>query len=221
MPVFKSPKRKIFRKQKDVEALISAASDLKTIVDGTGYRDWRDRQEMGWRLVDTREWCAFYVALKNIIGCLLLLILVGCRATPIVPAPAVKAMIPPMASTKSLEPKLVKFTWRHPHPETITHYKLYYGPAPRTYTNFVVAYTTNTTFMADRNVLHYFAVTANIGDALEADYSNEVGYPEWMVPRTNVVIITMWSTNGETWTDLKRETNAVNGSMGLWKLRIE
>lgn len=222
MSVFKSSNRKIFLKKRDIKNLIDAARDLNSIVEGLQSRPWVDREEMGVRLKDTKEWCRFFVTYHKVISFLLLLVLVGCRATPIVPAPEVKSMIPPMASTKSLEPKLIKFIWKHPRPEAVEFYKLYYGPAPRTYTNFVVSYTTNTTFIADRNVLHYFTVTANAnGGALESDWSNEVGYPDWMVPRTNVVIVTMWSTNGTDWTDLRRETNAVNGVMGLWKLRIE
>lgn len=37
------------------------ADELNNIVEGVRYRDWRD--ERGMRLKDTKEWCAFYVAL--------------------------------------------------------------------------------------------------------------------------------------------------------------
>jgi hypothetical protein len=65
MSVFKSPKRKIFKRQKDVDAVLRCCGDLIEIVEGVQNKRWMD--ERGFRLKDTKEWCAFYVACSTLI----------------------------------------------------------------------------------------------------------------------------------------------------------
>jgi hypothetical protein len=217
MSIFKSTRRKIFKKNEDVLALINAANDVSRVVEGTKVDRWVIN-ETGQRLSDVDEWKAFREAVLKLIAAAAMLVLAGCSA----PAPVQKsaAMIPPMASGEVVTNKLIRFGWTHPHPETVEHYKLYYGPSPRNYTNFVTATATNTTFTADLTSVHYFTVTANAG-AQESDWSNEVGYPPWLVPRTNVVLVSQWSTNMVDWQEVRRETNAINGNLGFWRLKIE
>ncbi len=218
MSIFKSPKRKVFRKAKDVDALIHAARDLNNIVEGPLSVRWMS-EASGRRLKDAPEWCAFYVALNKLLPVLLLLVLVGCSSPP-VPAQKHFAMVPPMPAGETRTNKVIGFAWSHPHPATVEFYRLYYGPAPRSYTNFVVCLDTNTTFLADMTSPHYFTVTANATN-LESDYCNEVIFPMEIVPRTNVVLISQWSTNMIDWQDVRRETNVINGNLGFWRLRIE
>jgi len=115
----------------------------------------------------------------------------------------------------------IGFRWSHAHPETVDFYKLYYGDASRKYTNYVTAFTTNLVFMADRAVPHYFTVTACASNGLESDWCNEVVYPQHLTPRSNAVLVVEYSSNGVVWIDFSKQTNAVPGVMGLWKLRIE
>lgn len=218
MSIFKSTRRKIFRKNEDVLALINAANDVSRIVEGTKVDHWVVN-ETGQRLCDVEEWKTFRQAVLKLIAVAALMVLVGCSSPPVT-AQKHFAMVPPMAAGEVRTNKIIGFQWNHPHPETIEHYKLYYGPSPRHYTNFVVALSTNTTFTADLTALHYFTITANAG-AQESDWSNEVGYPPWMIPRTNAVLVSQWSTNMLDWQDVRRETNAINGNLGFWRLKIE
>ena len=217
MSIFKSTRRKIFRKNEDVLALINAANDVSSIVECTKVDHWVVNQT-GQRLCDVGEWKTFRQAVLKLIAIAAMLVLAGCSA----PAPVQKtvAMIPPMAVGEVSTNKLIRFGWTHPHPETVEFYRLHYGSLPRIYTNFVVSTETNMTFLADLTSVHYFTVTANSG-ALESDWSNEVGYPPWLIPRTNVVLISQWSTNMVDWQDIRRETNVINGNLGFWRLKVE
>lgn len=236
MSVFKSPKRKIFRKKKDVDDLILFSDMLITMVeDDRGSVKWfTDR---GTRFIDTNGWIIFKDCVKKLLP-LILVFLLGCSVTPVTkfvpPIPSkslasesgvtsVKSvrMIPKFKSFTESGARNVMFLWDHEHPETVDFYKLYYGFASRSYTNFAVSLSTNLMFEAKTNAAYYYAVTAHSTNGLESDFSSELIYPRHLEPRTNVVVVTMWSTNGTDWMDLKRETNAVNGVIGLWKLRVE
>lgn len=151
--------------------------------------------------------------------CLLIVFLVGCTA----PAPRTTAKMPPPIPKAMVVPtdRQVMFAWNHPDPNTVDFYALYYGPHSRAYTNKWLALSTNLVTTVTLKSAMYYTVTANKTNGLESDFSNELIYPRHLEPRTNVTIITMWSTNGVDWIDLKRETNAVPGFIGLWKLRVE
>lgn len=237
MAIFKSPKRKIFRKKKDVDDLILFSDMLVTMVeDDKGSVKWfTDR---GTRFIDTNGWIIFKDCLKKLLP-LFLVFLVGCSVTPVTksspPVPVRKSMdsesgitsaqsvkiLPKFKSFTDSGARKVMFFWSHEHPETVDFYKLHYGIASRSYTNFAVALGTNLMFEAKTNAAYYYTVTANQTNGLESDFSNELIFPRHLEPRTNVVIVTMWSTNGADWIDLKRETNSINGVMGIWKLRVE
>jgi hypothetical protein len=228
MSVFKSPKRKIFRKKKDVEELIKASVNL---VDA-----WT---KTSGRIDFQPEWYQFMKAVQKLTPCFLLAFLLGCSVTPVTktvpPVPVRKSMasesgitsaqsvriLPKFKSFTDSGARKVMFFWNHEHPETVDFYKLHWGIASRSYTNFALALGTNLMFEAKTNAAYYYTVTANQTNGLESDFSNEVVFPRHLEPRTNVVIVTMWSTNGTDWVDLKRETNSINGAMGLWKLRVE
>lgn len=218
MSVFKSPNRKIFLKKRDIKSMVDSASDLIEIVEGVRSDRWIS-SETGMRLKDTKEWCRFFVVMNKFLPCLLLAFLVGCSVTPVTksgpPVPIRKSMVSPP------EDKLVTFFWNHPDQTNVDFYALYYGPNSRAYTNKWIALGTNLTTTVTLKTAMYYTVTANKTNGLESDFSNELIYPRHLEPRTNVVVVTMWSTNGTDWIDLKRETNAVSGSMGLWKLRVE
>jgi hypothetical protein len=229
MSVFKSPKRKIFRKKKDVEELIASAKCL--------HRRWYT--DASSRIEYTTQWHEFIAVLQKFLPCLLLAFLLGCSVAPVTktvpPVPVRKSMasesgitsarsmriLPKFKSFTGSETRKVMFFWNHEHPETVDFYRLYYGAASRSYTNFALALGTNLMFEVKTNAAYYYTVTANTTNGLESDYSNELVFPRHLEPRTNVVIVTMWSTNGTDWVDLKRETNSINGAMGLWKLRVE
>jgi hypothetical protein len=228
MSVFKSPKRKIFRRKKDVDELIRISVNI--------FDTWRRTPG---RIDHHPLWHEFIKAAIKFLPCLLLAFLLGCSVTPVTkivpPVPVRKSMASEsgIASVRSMKilPKFKSFTdtgarkvmffWNHEHPETVDFYRLYYGAASRSYTNFALALGTNLMFEAKTNAAYYYTVTANKTNGLESDFSNELVYPRHLEPRTNVVIVTMWSTNGTDWIDLKRETNSINGVMGLWKLRVE
>lgn len=145
----------------------------------------------------------------------LLALLTGCSA------PVVKG--PPPVPSKSMEKSLTKrvqFGWTYTNINDIDFFKLYYGPKSRAYTNFALALTTNLFFDAEL-AGKYYTVTAAKTNGLESDYSNEIFYPKHFEPRTNVVLIIMYSTNGTDWIDFTSSTNKVPGQFGLWKLRIE
>src|ERR1017187_7582186 len=63
----------------------------------------------------------------------------------------------------------------------IANYKVYYGPASRTYTNTVSAGTnvTATVTNLSKGQTYFFAATATDTNNLESDFSNEVS---WLVP---------------------------------------
>lgn len=64
-PIFKKKTRRVFIKAKEVRELIDSAEDLIEIVEGVRCQEWRSRNGFGDKLKDTKEWCAFYVALNN------------------------------------------------------------------------------------------------------------------------------------------------------------
>jgi len=35
------------------------------------------------------------------------------------------------------------------------------------------------------------------------------------------VLVSQWSTNMVDWQEVRRETNAINGNLGFWRLKIE
>jgi len=63
-----------------------------------------------------------------------------------------------------------------PGTNTITNYKIYYGPASATYTNSISAGTSLTATVSNlvQGVRYYFAATATDSYGLESDYSSEV-----------------------------------------------
>lgn len=153
---------------------------------------------------------------RNLFGTITILLLAGCSAP--VQARKCLPMIPPMAAAAAT--KEIKFQWSHPQPATVEYYKLHYGPKSGIYTNYVTSTTTNVLFQADLTSVHYFTVTAHAGGE-DSYYSNEVPYPPELQPRTNVVVVSQWSSNTVDWVEVRRDTNAVNGTMGFWRLRIE
>lgn len=73
----------------------------------------------------------------------------------------------------------VTFAW-NPNTETdLAGYKLYYGPASRTYTNHVTLGTVTNHTLANLvdGATYYFALTAVNTNADESDYSTELHYP--------------------------------------------
>jgi hypothetical protein len=218
--------------------MVDASNDLIEIIERAKSVSWIN-SETGMRLKDTKEWCRFYVTMYKFLPCLLLTLLLGCSVTPVTktvpPVPVRKSMASESGITSAQSMKIlpkfksftdsgarkVMFIWNHEHPETVDFYRLYYGAASRSYTNFALALGTNLMFEAKTNAAYYYTVTANQTNGLESDFSNEVVFPRHLEPRTNVVIVTMWSTNGTDWIDLKCETNSINGVIGLWKLRVE
>lgn len=111
----------------------------------------------------------------------------------------------------------------------IKSYRLYKGPASRTYTNTTVCTTNAATVLYVRNTAPVFlAVTAVDNQSLESDYSNEIRWPA--LPKTNLVITVSGrnlsvSTNGlagpwksVTYTNLTF-TNRAPFSSGIWLWR--
>lgn len=79
----------------------------------------------------------------------------------------------------------VTLAWDASPSTGITAYRVYYGPASRTYTNFVSVPGTQLTAVVSNLVqgaTYYFAATALAGE-LESDFSNEVSYT---VPRPRI-----------------------------------
>lgn len=147
---------------------------------------------------------------------ILLAFLMGCSATPL-PKYAVLVSKPVRSGTKSF--KEVRLGWKASPSENVSQYMMLSGFAPRTYsiTNFTVGVETNMTLVAN-TVPTYYTVVAMSSFGDESPWSNEV---VWPIPRTNVVLATLWSSNMVDWAEIRRETNDFQGDIGFWRLKIE
>lgn len=127
-----------------------------------------------------------------------------------------RAPFPPNAPSNTFR---ITLCWDKSVSQDVTSYRVYWGPASRSYTNFFEVVTNCCAFSTNIGLPKYFAVTARNSAGLESDYSNELRYPE--LPRTNVVIIAQKSTDLVEWIDDRRWTNSISDTNALWRLKIE
>lgn len=102
---------------------------------------------------------------------------------------AVAAELPSLPEVGTVTPPgQVRLAWDPSASPAVAGYKIYMGPAIRSYTNSVdVGAVTNASiFNVNRMVTNYFAATAYDSDGNESDYSGEAVLPR-IPPPTNVV----------------------------------
>lgn len=71
----------------------------------------------------------------------------------------------------------VTLAWDESPSPSVAGYRVYFGPASRTYTNTVdVGHTTNVTVSVPAGAVSYYAATAYDTSGLESDFSAEISY---------------------------------------------
>ena len=134
-----------------------------------------------------------YLPVWLALGALLIAVLlaIGVEPTPLPSAPAPKTVS-------------VTLAWDRSPDTNVTRYRVYWGPAKRSYTNYIETPQTVAT-ISGLVLPQYFAATAIDATGLESDYSAEVGGE----PVT--VIWAEWRTNlaSGDWTRWTRWTECV------------
>lgn len=135
-----------------------------------------------------------------------LLIFSGCTKTS-TPQPKPMTAIPSLSMRAALMPPSptgptpmvgntfnIGLAWDHSPSPAVIGYKIYWGPAPRTYTNSITTGYTNSTTVSNLllNTFYFFTATAFDSNRLESDWSNEVSWP----PTNKIImVVAQQSTN--------------------------
>jgi len=89
---------------------------------------------------------------------------------------------PPLPSAPAPKTVSVMLAWDRSPDTNVTRYRVYWGPAKRSYTNYIETPLT-TLSIPGLTLPQYFAATAVAADGLESEFSAEVGGMRYFVVR--------------------------------------